>query len=586
MRGADHTPPARLASGVPRVIIKRMRTGRLLAGIITAAAAGIAAAAGFAIAQTAATRHKLHEDLPSPSERPTPMIGGGGSGNPAAFAAGDKVLPKPLTDKPSAAPSKGEPVLGTPGFAADRQTSMKPDGNTGPDATLHYVSVFNPDVLPFKRMSALDGIADDYTLKIAHPVLTELTVGGTTDKTRDRFWGSVLIQLSPGTDVPLPSVAPDMRILSYEIKPSIGLRFEKDGADNFYVRTDESSASGTYRLVFLADADAGYFAPSLPVGGHYTPRLVAGMAPGELRPVVPAAIARAAKRTLDHLVVDADMDLGIAFNRLVGFFRAFQAKPLPPTSGDIYRDLCDSQAGVCRHRAFAFMVTANALGIPTRFVENEAHAFVEVWFPDRRWQRIDLGGSAPRMEVQGADNKTLHRPRSDDPFEKPPEYKQNYTQLEGDIKGLTQQQLADKHKSLSQSPASGTFDANAGGSGPGPDRILPDQGLPVVNRDPRKPSPVLIVTLADEHAFRGDRVHVEGRVSVAGKGLPDHTVDVFLSPAGRGGAGSIALGRVATNPDGTFREDFVVPPTMGLASYDIWLSSPEDAYYNAALSEQ
>jgi transglutaminase-like putative cysteine protease len=566
-----------------------MRTRRLPAGLSLAVAAGIAAAAGLAIAQSAAKRHKLHEDLPSPSERPTPMIGGGGSGNPAAFAAGDKVLPRPPTDKPSATPPKGEPVLGTSGFAADRQTSMTPDSNTGPDATLHYVSVFNPDVLPFKRMSALDGIADDYTLKIGHSVITDLTVGGTTDKTRDRFWGSVLIRLSPGADVALPSVAPDMRILSYEIKPQVAVRFEKDGADNFYVRSDEASASGTYRLVFLADADASYFAPSLPPGGPYTPRLIATMAPADVRPTMSAPIARAARRTLDRLGVDADMDLGVAFNKLVGYFRAFQAKPLPPASGDIYRDLVDSQAGVCRHRAFAFMVTANALGIPTRFVENEAHAFVEVWFPERHWQRIDLGGAAPRMEVQGADNKTLHRPRSDDPFEKPAAYKQNYTQLEGDIKGLTQQQLADKHKPLSQSPASGSFDASAGGSGssaPGLDRILPDQGLPVVTRDPRKPSPVLVVTLADERAFRGDRVHVEGRVSVGGKGLADHTVDVFLSPAGSGGATSIPLGRVATNPDGTFREDFVVPATMGLRSYDIWLSSPEDAYYNAALSEQ
>jgi hypothetical protein len=435
-------------------------------------------------------------------------------------------------------------------------------------------------------MSALDGIADDYTLKVAHTVLIDLAVGGTTDKSRDRFWGSVLLQLSPGVDVPLPSVAPDMRILSYEIKPSIGVRFEKDGADNFYVRTDESSASGTYRLVFLADADAGYFAPSLPPGGHYTPNMIARMAPAEVRPAVPAAVAREARRTLDRLVIDADMDLGLAFNRLVGFFRGFEAKQLPRGSGDIYRDLVASKAGVCRHRAFAFMVTANALGIPTRFVENEAHAFVEVWFPERRWQRIDLGGAALTVEVQGADNKTLHRPRNDDPFEKPDAYKNNYTQLEGDIKGLTQQQLADKHKTLGQSPPSGAFDASATSPGPGPDRILPDQGLPVVTRDPRKPSPVLIVTLADEHAFRGDRVHVEGRASVAGKGLPDHTVDVFLSPAGRGGAGSIALGRVATNPDGTFREDFVVPASVGLAAYDIWLSSPEDAYYNAALSEQ
>jgi transglutaminase-like putative cysteine protease len=557
-----------------------MRTGPMFAGV------AIAAAAGLAIAQTASTRRKLHEDLPPPSEQPTPMIGGGGSGNPAAFAAGDKVLPRPPSDKPSSAPAKGEPVLGTTGFAADRQTSMKPDGNTGADATLHYVSVFNPDVLPFKRMSALDGIGDDYTLTIAHTALVELSVGGTTNKSRDRFWGSVLVQLAPGVDVALPSVAPDMRILSYEIKPSIAVRFEKDGADNFYVRTDETSASGTYRLVFLADADAGYFAPSLPAGGHFTPRMVATMASPEIRPTLPDAVRRAAKRTLDRLGVDADMELGFVFNRLVGFFRAFQAKPLPPASGDIYRDLCDSQAGVCRHRAFAFMVTANALGMPTRFVENEAHAFVEVWFPGRQWQRIDLGGAALRMEVQGADNKTLHRPRADDPFEKPSAYEQNYTQLEGDIQGLTQQQLADKHKSLGQSPASGAFDASGGGSGAAPDRILPDQGLPVVTRDPKKHSPVLTVTLADEHAFRGDQLHVEGRASVAGKGLPDHTVDVFLSPAGRGGSGSILLGRAVTDPDGSFRADFGVPATMSLAAYDLWLSSPEDAYFNAALSEQ
>src|SRR4029077_20174443 len=95
-----------------------------------------------------------------------------------AFAAGDKVLPRPPAEKPGPTPDKGEPVLGAGGFAADRQTSMAPDGNTGRDATLHYVSVFNPDVLPFKRMSALDAVADDYTLKIAHTALVDLPAGG------------------------------------------------------------------------------------------------------------------------------------------------------------------------------------------------------------------------------------------------------------------------------------------------------------------------------------------------------------------------------------------------------------------------
>ena len=552
------------------------------------AAVAIAAAAGLAIAQTAATRHKLHEDLPLPSDKPSRMIGAG-SGTPAAFAAGDKVLPKPPADRPGARPPGDEPVLGGGGFAADRRTTMTPDGNTGPDNTLHYVSVFNPDVLPFKRMSALDGVGDDYTLKITHTALVEVPVGGTTEKARDAFWGSVLIHLAPGQDVALPSVAPDMRILWYEVVPKIALRFEKDGADNFYVRSDEAGASGTYRLNFLSDADAGYFAPTLPTGGHFTPLTVAAMAPQDIRPVLPDAVRRQAKRTIDRLGVDPEMDLGVVFNRLVGYFRAFQARPLPPSSGDIYRDLCDSQAGVCRHRAFAFMITANALGIPTRFVENEAHAFVEVWFPERRWQRIDLGGAALRMEVQNAGDKTLHRPRGDDPFEKPPEYKRNYTQLDGDIKGLTHQQLADKHKTLGQAPASGVFDAGSGAgaaAGGSPDRILPDQSLPVVTRDPKKPSPVLIVTLADERAFRGAQLHVEGRASAAGKALPDHTVDVFLSRAGSGGSGSIFLGRAVTEADGAFRSEFAVPPTIQLERYEIWLSSPEDAYYNAALSEQ
>ena len=230
-----------------------MRTGSILAAVIVAAAAGLAIAQTTTPTRPTTTRHKLHEDLPAPSDRPTPMIGSRGSGNPAALTAGDKVLPRPSAERPGTPPPGGEPVLGNGGFAADRQTTMKPDGNTGPEATLHYVSVFNPDVLPFKRMSALDGVADDYTLKIANPALTEVRVGGTIEKARDWFWGSVLVHLAPGQDVPLPSVAPDMRILSYEITPAIAVRFEKDGADNFYVRSDESSAAGTYRLIFVAD---------------------------------------------------------------------------------------------------------------------------------------------------------------------------------------------------------------------------------------------------------------------------------------------------------------------------------------------
>jgi hypothetical protein len=371
-------------------------------GLVAAAVVSVAVA-GMVLAQSPATPKLLpHEDLPSPTDKSTPMIGETGSGrNPAAFSAGDKVLPKPAIDKPKDphGADKPEPVLGKGGFAADRQTDMRPDENTGPDSTLHYVSVFNPDVLPFKRMSAFDSVGEDQNLHVARNVLSEIPVGGKTDaRTRDRFWGDVLVELRPGVDVPLPSVAPDMRILSYEAKPRIALKFSKDGADNFYVKSDESSASGTYRLVFLADADSGYFAPQLPkmhlkVGDVM--RNIPRERFGELVPVIPQRVRDNAKITLQKLGIDdPDLDLSYSFNRLVGNFRSFTARPIEHATGDVYRDLCDSLAGVCRHRAFAFMITANALGIPTRYVENEAHAFVEVWFPERNWQRIDLGGAS------------------------------------------------------------------------------------------------------------------------------------------------------------------------------------------------
>jgi len=302
--------------------------------------------------------------------------------------------------------------------------------------------------------------------------------------------------------------------------------------------------------------------------------------------VIPKRVLDQANITLTKLGLDRDMDLGVSFNKLVGYFRAFQAGEIQHPSGDIYRDLCDTQAGVCRHRAFAFMITANALGIPTRFDENEAHAFVEVWFPDRNWQRIDLGGAALRMEVSGADNKTLHRPRAEDPFTKPPEYSKQYTQLEGDIRGLTDQQIADKRRPLDQSPASGTLGAGPGSSvATGPDRITPDPTLPAVTQDPKKPTPHLMVTQASESAYRGDMLHVEGVARIDGKGLADHVVDIYLSPSGQGGQHPTAIGSATTDKDGAFRVDLPVPSALALSSYEIYLSSREDAYYNAALSD-
>jgi transglutaminase-like putative cysteine protease len=558
------------------------------------------AAAAVAVAQTPARRRVLHEDLPAPATAAGPLVGDEprAGQNPAAFASGDKLLPEPDVEQPAGR----EPVLGTDGFAADRETETRPDRETGSDGTLRYASVFNPDVLPFKRMSALDAVDAEYTLGIARVALAEVPVGGATDAARDRFWGSVMIELKPGVDVPLPSVAPDMRVLSYETEPPMTLAFSKDGADNFYVRSDESSARGTVRLVFLADADAGYFAPALPPDRKLTPRRVRQLAPDGLLTALPPGVKRAADKILaDTIHVDDSMPIATALDGLVGYFRAFEAKEPPPSSGDIYRDLTESQAGVCRHRAFAFMITANALGIPTRYVSNEAHAFVEVWLPARGWQRIDLGGAALRLEVTGADDKTLHRPRGEDPFAKPQAYDNSYTQLDGDIRGLSGDQLDEKKEPLSAG-ASGDFQPMVDGEGPGSttgaggagdDQAAGDFGAiaPGTDRDqattedPAKPTPKVSITLADQTGYRGETLHVEGRVDGERAPIGNLRVDVFLAPLGRGGAASVLIGRGATGSDGRFAIDADLPASLDLSTYELFVSTPGDARHNAAVSE-
>ncbi len=538
----------------------------------------------------------LHEDLAAPPavDDDSPLIGDqpAAGKNPAAFTAGDKVLPEPAMDPAGA----GEPVLGRDGFAADRATETRPDYQTGPDSALHYVSVFNPDVLPFKRMSAMDRVRDDYMLTISSATLVELPVGGRTDPSRDRFWGSVMVELRPGRDAALPSVAPDMRILSYETQPVTTLQFSKDGADNFYVRSDEASAQGTYRVTFLADADAHYFAAEPP-----SKRLrlgdvrQAGEDAGLLATLPPSVLAEA-KRSLRIIDVDDRDTFDQALNRLVYYFRGFEAKQLGKVSGDVYRDLFDNQAGVCRHRSFAFLVTALAAGIPARYVTNEAHAFVEVWYPQAGWRRIDLGGAALRLEVTGAEGKTLHRPRDEDPFSKPSAYQNNYTQLEGDVRGLSAEQLRERRAPLGAGDSSGDYGPTVDGSGDGSadgsgdplndrgDAVAPGSDAEHRPPDPTKLSPTVVVTIADQSSYRGEALHVEGRVDDPRGAVASARVDVFLSPRNHDGNDAVLIGRGATDAAGRFALDVDVPPDLELRTYEIYVSTPETATHNAAIS--
>jgi hypothetical protein len=508
--------------------------------------------------------------------------------NPAAVRSGEKLVPEPPKAQPR---QSGEPVHGTSDFGADRETQARPDYATGSDSTLHYTEVFNPAVLPFKRMSSLDGVSEGYMLGVYDDRLTALPVGGKPQADRDLFWGSILVDLVPGHDVPIPSTAPDMRILSYEVDPPLAVSFSRDGADNYFVRTEARGAHGTYRLVFLSDAPASYFAPQVPKG--YT--VADARSSGLVRPL-PAQAKAAAARVLAQLGLTAEMPLDAAVNHLVEYFRGFEAGDPPPPTDDIYLDLALSKKGVCRHRAFAFVVTALALGVPARYVTNEAHAFAEVWVPEKNWIRVDLGGAALDMDVNNAGDKQMYKPRAPDAFPKPPEYANNYTQLKGDIRGLTKNQIDDAHD------AQNDRDGGVGGSGPTPggandpksqsrstDPLAPAPGtglpqLPASQYEGKTASRIR-VERADTSGFRGESVRVAGRLSDdKGRPIANAPVMVYLAPLGAGGDGARLLGETYADAEGKWEAVIDLPRDLSLGKHEVYASTPGDVRHQPALS--
>jgi hypothetical protein len=442
-------------------------------------------------------------------------------------------------------------------------------------------------------MTALDALRSDYSLTIYDTATVDLAVGGVPDDNRDLFWASVLLQLQPDQDVPIPSVAPDMRILSYEVEPAAILTFSKDGADNYFVRSDESGSSGQFRLVFLADADTGYF--NAPISGDIRVRDLGG---SRLRPL-PPPVASIAQRAHKVVGVHRNMKVDDAVSQLVSYFRQFAAKPPPESSGDIFWDLLTARAGVCRHRSFAFAVTANALGIPTRYLANEAHAWVEMWLPsagapDGRWIRVDLGGAANELQVGNAGAKSMHRPRSADPFPQPSQYAETYTRLTGAIEGLSASQLAEARTPVAaEGDDTGPWDSGptstpASGSTPPRPAAAPGRRLSEITEVDHTGNSTIAITIGDvaPQAFRGEATEVTGRlVGPAGGGVAGQKVDIYLAPSGYEGEFAQLVGHTLSRPDGTFRARVALPAEIELGDYEVYAATPGDDTYRPSVSE-
>jgi len=533
----------------------------------------------------------LHEYVPPPGQ--TAIAGGT---MPSKIQMDDRTLPRPGSEL---TPSRTERVLDSK-LASDRSGRLTPDRTTTHDGVLRYRAEFNPSVVPFKRMTALDSVGDGYALQVRDRTLRPvrvLKVSPSPD--RDLFWGSLVLRMSAGRPVPIPSVAPEARILSYSTTPPTSVRFYRDSADNFWV---QAAHRGQLRLVFLTDGPRRYFSPRIP------PLVTVAEVPRAMRPALPDAVRRAARRVIQQVGVDRRASLMRQIDRLVAYFRNFRPGVLPRITGDTYLDIALSQRGVCRHRSFAFVITAQALGIPARYVQNEAHAFAEVFVPRMGWARVDLGGASSELQVLGAQQKAVHSP-GPDPFPSPSRYATGYSRLNRNVTGVRPSQRIRRsayrvaldsfdRSGASSGASSGGASGGASGTAPGPATPAgPGQPAPTSvdmadgsDDDPDPPTPAapargstqIVVYTNARSVFRGEQISVWGRITAGSSGAGGLRVELYLSRDGH--VSDALLGVSVTGPDGRFTVSLPVPASVKVGQYRVYAATPGDTHHEACIS--
>lgn len=574
-----------------------------------AVVAAVACALLLAVVAPAAPRRILHEPLPD--------AGGAGLVTPRldqlvaasdAAAAAESQLPAAIRTSSGliAQPEAAKPGDNTPTYQPKPPPRVGVDRRTGADLELHYQVVFDPTVAPFKRDHAFDAVGPDGTLGQHTEGVTQLPVGGEAQTGRELFWGHVRVQMQPGVRTPLPSVAPDSRILRYQSVPAAELTFWRDAAGNQFVL---SSQAGALDLRWLTDAPSTYFAAPLGAGRPAADApAVATLDPG---------LQRRMAEVWPALGVRPDQDRADQLRALVQWFRSFEPGQPPPASDDPLRDLVVAQKGVCRHRALGFVAVALSLGIPAHYVMNDAHAFVEVWAPLHDgtwgWQRVDLGGGSDSLELHAAQNKRLHQPLYRDPFPRPASYASTSGQVLADgqpvdqvwggaqeVKGRDQMANVtpasyDASEGSGSSGSSGAAAAGAAGgaAGPASAQVLDDarrtwlrQRAQSIAGAPRPPAAAASATtggapatpeprttsqvslaLAGGEVWAGEPVAVQGTVVASGP-VARVPVEIWLVDP-RQPLQAQLLGALVTDAQGRYAGALRLPASLAPAPYDL-----------------
>jgi hypothetical protein len=501
-----------------------------------------------------------------PKAKQAPVLAGGSTVEPPRGGPLRKDEERPMLAGQGEPTTSHQPGRRSPAFRPDRITEL--------EGTLGYFEVFTPGITPFKRVSALDGVAlaDGVpVLGVVDPARAPVPVEGLAAaapdaRVRDRFWGSVVLDFAEGNVVPLPSVSPESRILALTSEPVTKLSVERDGADNLFAVASGPGARQV-RVTYVIDAPRDYFGTPLP--STPTDALASQVHP------LPESVQRSALIFARELGIERGMPVDVALRALVEHFRSFEESKQPPKdTGDIYLDLARGRRGVCRHRVYGFVITAQALGIPSRFVQNEAHAWAELELPNTGWLRLDLGGAARGLEAHAAGNRPAYQPEQPDPWPRPRAYEESYSRA---------------FEAAAEAAAmEGKMQQGGQQRGSGDTRLKPTLAQrtsepELAVDDDRKPLSLRITRYLPE-VMRGGALELEGELR-GDQGVPVTGLRVEISLSELAQPRAVLLGVAVSDAQGKFHGKFAVPPQLDPSDYALVVVTPGDATYRAARAE-
>jgi hypothetical protein len=458
-----------------------------------------------------------------------------------------------------AAPNLGRPNQG-PSYAQSPKQSdaYSLDSDTSRPDVVGYTDPFTPAIPPFKRSFAYDTVDSEFRLAVADPTPKPLSIGGKAGPIDDQFFADLNLTLTSDVAVRIPSVGPQARVLAARLIPDVPFELLQDSAENWFIKVSNSS---NYRLIMHLSIDRRVF------GSPFMEATWEALRPQ--LPKLPATLAAETRGVREQLGLTEDLSPAAALKLLVRHFRGFAPSDDSPDlqGAALYREIVASKKGVCRHRSFAFVVTALSIGLPARLIRNEAHAWVEV-FDSKMWHRIDLGGAAGRMEFDDAAQPQHAAPS--DPFAWP----------NGSESGTD---MAERARNARRNGRSPSTDPSPAGAPLTTDPAIAPQGqgepLPLETRDAseddepvqRKSSALVSVTLAVSRATRGARVRIEGQVHTAEAACDLTRVDVRLASDG---GQSYALGTLVTNERGQYGGEVMVPTNVPVGDYEVVATTP------------